>query len=79
MEHPLIHDLESLKNEDLVEKISDLNKKLSIARKLGNSYLVGQIIMAIESHQQVYQRRIQPQTNQDKSELDRLSKKIDIS
>jgi hypothetical protein len=68
-----------LEDRDISEKISELNKKLSIARKLGNSHLVGQIAMAIESFQQVHARRIQKLTNQDKPELERLSKKIDIS
>jgi hypothetical protein len=79
MEHPLIHNVESLEDRDISEKISELNKKLSMARKLGNSYLVGQIVMALESYQQVHARRIQKLTNQDKPELERLSKKIDIS
>lgn len=79
MEHPLISDASSLNNEELASRISDLHKKLTIARKLGNDYLVGQIVMAIASYQQVYSRNQQSQLNKDQSTMDKISSKIDIS
>jgi len=79
MEHPLIFDADSLNNDELASKISDLNKKLSIARRMGNSYLVGQVTMAIASYQQAYTRKLQDQIAKDKPNLDRISNKIDIS
>lgn len=58
MEHPLIPNLDSLTTEQLTNKISELNKKLGIAYRTGNSYLCEQIRMAIESYQTKYQERL---------------------
>jgi hypothetical protein len=58
MEHPLISNLDSLTADQLQEKISELNKKLGIAYRTGNSYLCDQIRMAIESYQTKYQDKI---------------------
>ena len=40
------------------DEISELNKKLGIAYRTGNSYLCEQIRMAIESYQTKYQERL---------------------
>lgn len=66
MEHPLIHNLEDLTEEDLSAKISDLNSKLFMAARTGNGYLCEQIRMAIESYQNRY-RYLQEQKNQTNS------------
>ena len=58
MEHPLIGSLDSLNEEQLTTKISELNRKLSIAAQSGNGHLCDQIRMAIESYQSKYQQRI---------------------
>lgn len=58
MEHPLIGNLDSLTEEELTSKISELNRKLYIAAQTGNGHLCDQIRMAIESHQTKYQQRI---------------------
>ena len=58
MEHPLISSLDSLTTEQLSNKISELNKKLGIAYRTGNSYLCDQLRMAIESYQTKYQERL---------------------
>lgn len=79
MEHPLISNASSLNNDELASKISELHKKLSIARKLGNDYLIGQVVMAIASYQQVYSRNLQNQMTKDQPTLDKISGKIDIS
>jgi hypothetical protein len=55
MEHPLIASLDSLTADQLLEKINELNKKLGIAYRTGNSDLCNQIRMAIESYQTKYQ------------------------
>lgn len=54
MEHPLIPSVDSLTIDELGSKISDLNKKMGIARRMGNQNLVRQIEMAIETHQNKY-------------------------
>jgi hypothetical protein len=58
MEHPLIGSLEELTAEQLLDRITELNKKLIIAMRMGNAYLCDQIRMAIESHQVKYQEKI---------------------
>jgi hypothetical protein len=58
MEHPLIGSLEDLSAEELLDRITNLNKKLTIAMRMGNGYLCDQIRMAIESHQTKYQEKI---------------------
>ena len=67
MEHPLIASLEELTAEQLLEKISELNRKLGIAYRMGNHDLCNQLRMAIESHQNKYQEKIRnnPDTNFD--------------
>ena len=51
MEHPLIGSLDSLTIDELGSKISELNKKLGIAMRMGNHDLCNQIRMALENHQ----------------------------
>jgi hypothetical protein len=58
MEHPLISKLDEHSAEDLLSKITELNKKLGIAMRMGNGYLCDQLRMAIESHQNKYQEKI---------------------
>jgi hypothetical protein len=67
MEHPLISSLDDYTAEQLLEKITELNKKLGIAMRMGNAHLCNQIRMAIESHQNKYQEKIRknPDTNFD--------------
>jgi hypothetical protein len=73
MEHPLIGKLDELSAEELLNRISELNKKLTIAMRMGNAYLCDQIRMAIESHQVKYQEKIR--TNPDNN----FNDVIDIS
>jgi len=67
MEHPLIANLDSLTEQELLDKITELNKKLSIAYRTGNAYLCNQLRMAIESYQNKYQERLRkgPETGFD--------------
>jgi hypothetical protein len=55
MEHPLIGSLDHLNEQELLDKITDLNRKLSIAARTGNGHLCDQIRMALESFQSRYQ------------------------
>ena len=73
MEHPLIGKLDDLSPEDLLDRITELNKKLTIAMRMGNGYLCDQLRMAIESHQNKYQEKIR--TNPDNN----FNDVIDIS
>lgn len=59
MEHPLIGDLNDLTLEELGSKITELNKKLSIAMRSGNAHLCNQLRMALESYNTKYQEKLQ--------------------
>ena len=59
MEHPLIGDLNDLTVEELSSKVSELQKKLSIASRSGNAHLCNQLRMAIESYNNKYQQKLQ--------------------
>jgi len=67
MEHPLIGSLDSLTEQELLDKITELNRKLNIAYQTGNGHLCNQLRMAIESFQSKYQDKIRrdPGTNFD--------------
>jgi hypothetical protein len=58
MEHPLIPNLDSLTVDELLEKISELNRKLNIAYRTGNAHLCNQIRMALESYQTKYDEKL---------------------
>lgn len=51
MEHPLISSLGSLTIDELSNQISELNKKLGIAQRMGNGWLCDQLRMALENYQ----------------------------
>lgn len=80
MEHPFIHGLDELSLEDLSKKVSELHKKLAIAQRTGNGYLVGQVLMALESYRNKHQEKLaelyRPPANSDAPDFD---SKIDIS
>lgn len=57
MEHPLIGKLDDLSLDELSFKITDLNKKLTIAMRMGNADLCNQIRMAIESYRTKYMEK----------------------
>jgi len=63
MEHPLIGSLDELTTEQLLDKISELNRKLGIAYRMGNGHLCNQLRMAIESHQVKYREKIRKDTD----------------
>ena len=58
MEHPLIPNLDDLTEQQLLDKNTELNRKLGIAYNTGNGYLCNQIRMAIESYQTKYQDKL---------------------
>jgi hypothetical protein len=58
MEHPLIGKLDDFTADELLTKITELNRKLTIAMRIGNGYLCDQLRMALESHQVKYQEKL---------------------
>ena len=63
MEHPLIGSLEQFTADQLLTTITELNRKLSVAQRMGNSDLCNQIRMAIESHHTKYQEKLRKDTD----------------
>ena len=74
-EHPLMQKLSDLSNEDLQTKISDLNKKITYAYRLGNQGMINQLQMLLNSHNYEYQQRLRKKFSTDKD----LKGKIDIA
>jgi len=58
MEHPFIHDLSEKTLEDLQTAISSLTTKLNFAYRTGNSHLINQLNMALESYRNAYQKKM---------------------
>ena len=73
MEHPLIKDLSELTPDQLLEKITELNRKLGVAIGMGNHHLCNQIRMALENYQNKYQEKIRKDSNNNFDDI------IDIS
>jgi hypothetical protein len=73
-EHPLIPNLNDLDEEALRVKLSELNKKLAIAYRMGNHELCNQLRMSIGSYNTKYQEKLRK--NQDGTNFDDI---IDIS
>ena len=51
MQHPFVSDLDSKSLEDLQKTVTDLNGKLNFAFRTGNTPLITQVQMVIESYQ----------------------------
>lgn len=75
MEHPLINDIGELDEQQLMDKITELNGKLTIAMRMGNSSLINQIRMAMTS----YQRKLSEMHAAERNKNDKFEDKIDIS
>ena len=59
MFNPLLEDLTSLKDGDLDSRMSDLNKKYSIAMRMGNGGVAMQIAVVLEQLRDEIMRRQQ--------------------
>jgi len=63
MFHPLMKDMESLKDLEIESKINDLSQKYSIAARHGNGALCNQIILVLESYKAELQKRLIEKNN----------------
>jgi hypothetical protein len=75
MEHPLIGNIDHLTEDELSEKINELNRKLNMATRTGNGHMCNQLRMAIESFQSKYQQKLQEAR---KGQSTNFDDKIDI-
>lgn len=64
--HPLIPDITGLSTDELLIKVNELQKKLNMIYRTGNTALVGQMKMVIDHYQQEYQKRIAAEVQQAK-------------
>ena len=75
MEHPLIGNIDHLTEDQLSEKINELNRKLNMAVRSGNGHMCNQLRMALESYQSKYQQKLQEAR---KGQSTNFDDKIDI-
>lgn len=75
MEHPLINDIGELDEQQLTDKIAELNSKLTMAMRMGNSSLINQVRMALET----YRRKLSEMHAAERNKDDKFEDKIDIS
>jgi hypothetical protein len=55
--HPLIGDLGKVKDHDLENKITDLNKKYHLAASMGQGGVCGQILAALDMYREELRNR----------------------
>lgn len=79
MEHPLIPNLDDLSMDDLQVKITELNKKLAMAHRLGNANLRQQVQMALETYQNKFREKQQKVWDEARAKGMDFSDRIDIS
>ena len=79
MEHPLITNVEDLTTQQLQERVTDLTKKMTIAHRMGNAQLVGQIQMALETFQTKLRERQQAEYDRQMGKGKDFGDRIDIS
>ena len=74
MEHPLVGNFDQYNDDQLQEKINEINNKILMAYKMGNTHMIGQLQMALESFKAHQKLRNQQNTSDGDHE-----DKIDIS
>jgi len=58
MTHPFINDLSNLTLDELQNKTVELTKKLSFASRMQNRALINQLLMALDSYKEAYQKKL---------------------
>ncbi len=79
IEHPLIGNIDNLSLDQLQSKITELNKKLGMAHRMGNAQLRHQVSMALETYHNKFQEKQQKQYDAATKNGPDFSNKIDIS
>jgi len=74
MFHPLIGDLKKIKDQDLENKLTDLNKKYNLAASMGQGGICSQILSVIEMYREELQNR---QAASMKSAMKKQNKDLD--
>jgi hypothetical protein len=79
MFHPLLEDLTKLKDQDLENKIADLNKKYHAALRFGQGSAAHQITLILDSIQAEKQRRQFEAAQKNKEQTQQFNNLIKIS
>lgn len=58
MKHPFINDLSDKSLEDLQSTVASLSTKLSFAYRTGNSSMIQQLLMALDSYKSEYNKKM---------------------
>jgi hypothetical protein len=76
MEHPLIGKIDDKTEDELLKTITELNGKITIAMRMGNSSLINQLQMAVTSYRnKLSEKQIKARSG----DKDNFEDKIDIS
>lgn len=70
--HPLTNDLSIITDQDLDEKIRDLNKKMSIAYRLGNPEVLTQLQNLLIIYREEFKSRYMKKSMSDDQDFDKL-------
>lgn len=76
MEHPLIGKIDDQTEDELLKTITELNGKLTIAMRMGNTSLINQITMALNTYRNKLSEKHAKARSGDKDDFE---DKIDIS
>ena len=76
MKHPLMESLSDLSIDDIIEKTSDLQKKLNQALRFGNQNLANQINMVLEGYKEEYQKRMRDAAEKAQADKELKEKKL---
>lgn len=76
MEHPLIGKIDDQTEDELLKTITELNGKLTIAMRMGNSSLINQLQMAVTTYRNKLSEKQRKAQSGDKDDFE---DKIDIS
>ena len=76
MEHPLIGKIDDQTEDELLKTITELNGKLTIAMRMGNSSLINQLQMAATTYRNKLSEKQRKAQSGDKDDFE---DKIDIS
>ncbi len=58
MQHPFVQDLSDKTLEELQKSITELNTRLTFAYRTGNSALIHQVNMVMESYRMAYNKKM---------------------
>lgn len=73
MIHPLVDDLSGLKDSEIEEKVTELNRKYYLASRLGNNQVLTQIANLVTIYKEEMQKRyLANKTLQQENDLDQL-------